>query len=128
MFYSIEVLLENTIHVVIVTSNAALCFYNRNAIGIWHWKWHRHLFSIVFILIKTQLSVNILRSTYIQSSIYVCFMLVHTSTTYVDIVSHFAFLVCFWQIKKITCILMIICYRQLTYHYLFVIVWPITKL
>ena len=28
-------------------------------------------------------------------------MLIHKSTTYVDIVSHFAFVVCFWQIQRL---------------------------
>ena len=40
-----------------------------------------------------------LHATYIRFSIF--FMLVHTSTTFVDIVNYFEFLICFWQIQRL---------------------------
>jgi hypothetical protein len=48
---------------------------------------------------KSKANFQILRAPYIRFSIFCFVMLVHTSTTYVDIVSNFAFLVCFDRYK-----------------------------
>ena len=64
--------------------------HGSNKMGKWKEKVTFEVFS------KNNVNFLILRATYILFSFFACFvMLVHKSTTYVDIVSHFAFLVCF---------------------------------
>lgn len=41
------------------------------------------------------------RVTYFQNSNFCLVMLVHMCPTYIDIISYFAFLVCFWHIKML---------------------------